>query len=489
MKVIPIEEINYESRINDVNQNKPKKGYLIYCMIIAAFGSSFNYGFSVGLYNTPYQVIFDFCNEVYNERYGVDITSSEFATIHSLINGFMLLGGIVGSFFSGFFADVFGRKGGIYVTNSLVIITSILNGSSEYLRSHEILILSRFITGIYCGIFSGILPLYLNELPPRNLRGITGGLNQLSIVLGILTSNILGLPYMLGTSTLWPVLVSLTGIPCCTNLIGLLFAVESPKFLYNSGKKEKTLEVLIKLRGCEKIANEEIEELEEEFIQTKDRKEIAWMDFLKIRSLRIPLLISIFIKVAQFFSGINAVTFYSTSIFMNAGLKGSWPTNVTIILGVMQVFMTTVCMAVIERAGRRVLIIFSCVGMSLFAFTLAISRIYGNDDRQWLYIITVVAAIGYYIFYSVGLGPLSWIIVAELFESAASGRANSIASFFSWTANFIVTISFPFLETAIHSYSFVIFGVLLLIISTLSFFFIPETKNKTPKEILAYFDK
>lgn len=266
-------------------------------MVIAAFGSSFNYGFSVGLYNTPYQVIFDFCNEVYIERYGVKITSREFATIHSLINGLMLFGGIVGSFFSGFFADVFGRKGGIYVTNSLVIITSILNGSSEYLRSHEILILSRFITGIYCGIFSGILPLYLNELPPRNLRGVTGGLNQLSIVLGILTSNILGLPSMLGTSTLWPVLVSLTGIPCLTNLVGLLFAVESPKFLYNTGRRQKALEILIRLRGSERIAMDEIGEFEEEFVQAKDRKEIPWMDFLRKRSLRIPILIAIFIKV------------------------------------------------------------------------------------------------------------------------------------------------------------------------------------------------
>ncbi len=119
-------------------------------------------------------------------------------------------------------------------TSLLVILCSLMNMYSAYLRSYEILLVSRFLSGIYCGIFMGILPMYLNELPPQNLRGSLGTLNQLSIVFGILVSNILGLPDMLGNQRLWPVLVSLTLIPACLQLVGLMFAVESPKFLFHN---------------------------------------------------------------------------------------------------------------------------------------------------------------------------------------------------------------------------------------------------------------
>ncbi len=106
--------------------------------------------------------------------------------------------------------------------------------STPYLRSYEILLVSRFLSGIYCGIFTGILPMYLNELPPQNLKGSLGTLNQLSIVLGILVANVLGLPEMLGNEKLWPVLVSLTIVPAFLQLFGLMFAVESPKFLFHN---------------------------------------------------------------------------------------------------------------------------------------------------------------------------------------------------------------------------------------------------------------
>jgi MFS family permease len=100
--------------------------------------------------------------------------------------------------------------------------------------------ISRFMSGLFSGIFTGVIPLYLNELPPQNYRGIAGTFNQLSIVFGILIANILGLPYFLGNETFWPILVSLPIIPALVHLIGLLFAVESPKFLFNSNKVNET---------------------------------------------------------------------------------------------------------------------------------------------------------------------------------------------------------------------------------------------------------
>ena len=122
-----------------------------------------------------------------------------------------------------------------------MILSSLLSGSSSYFRSYEILMLSRVLAGIYCGIITGIVPLYLNELPPQHLRGKIGTLNQLTIILGLLTANILGLPNMLGNHTHWSILVSMNIVPSLVQVTGFLYAVESPKFLFNVKRIEESI--------------------------------------------------------------------------------------------------------------------------------------------------------------------------------------------------------------------------------------------------------
>lgn len=133
------------------------------------------------------------------------------------------------------------RKGGLMLTNFILIVGSIMCGGSKYLRSYEILMIGRFLSGVYCGIITGILPLYLNELPPQHLRGRFGTLNQLTIFLGTLVANVLGLPNLLGNSSLWMILVSLNIITATMQLVGLSFAAESPKYLFNANKIEKSI--------------------------------------------------------------------------------------------------------------------------------------------------------------------------------------------------------------------------------------------------------
>ena len=127
------------------------------------------------------------------------------------------------------------------LTNFILMIGSIMSGSSQFLRSYEILMVGRFLAGVYSGIVTGILPLYLNELSPQHLRGTIGTLNQLTIFSGTLLANILGLPNLLGNQTVWMVLVSLNLIPASLQLVGLSFAAESPKFLMNINNIEKSI--------------------------------------------------------------------------------------------------------------------------------------------------------------------------------------------------------------------------------------------------------
>ncbi|RNA10267.1 solute carrier family facilitated glucose transporter member 1-like [Brachionus plicatilis] len=468
-------------------EREPKKGvltkYLMLSLLVAAFGSAFQFGFSIAIFNTPSDVIQSFYREVYSDRNGESMPNSTLNTYWSITNGLVPFGGMVGGMFSGFTGDLLGRKNGLLSVNAIVLISTILNVISKYIQSYETIMVSRFLTGIYCGLFSGLLPLYLSECPPKNLRGSVGTLNQLSIVTGILVVNILGLPELLGKADRWPILVGLSLVPALVHILLVIFP-ESPKFLYMKKNDVSGAEKsLVKFRNHDRVLiDEELEELKEEKAKTADNPHAAWSDFWTIERLRKPLFVALMIQVSQQFSGINAVIFYSTGIFKNAGLEGEWPIYGTIILGAVQIAMTFVCMAIVDRAGRRILLLTGMIGMCISSFMLALTRIF-SDKVEWLNYMTVVSAVFYIIFFSIGPGAIPWLITGELFGSDSRGKATSIAVFVNWLSNFIVTVTFPFIETAIGSYSFIVFGVLLIFFSLFMLFFVPETKHKPIEEI------
>lgn len=171
---------------------------------------------------------------------------------------------------------------------------------------------ARFLSGIFCGLFTGILPLYLNELSPQNLRGLVGTLNQFGIVLGILVTNIAGVPTLLGSDDLWPVLLGIMVLPVIAHLI-LILGAESPKYLYIAcNNKIKTELVLKKLRGHENdlLVQNEIQMLENEKKEQSTTKQVKWTSFIYNPVYRHPLLIAIGVMISQQFSGINAVRYF-----------------------------------------------------------------------------------------------------------------------------------------------------------------------------------
>lgn len=183
---------------------------------------------------------------------------------------------------------------------------------SKFIKSYETLMVARFLSGIFCGLFTGILPLYLNELSPQNLRGLVGTLNQFGIVLGILVTNIAGVPTLLGSDDLWPVLLGIMVLPVIAHLI-LILGAESPKYLYiTCNNKIKTELVLKKLRGHENdlLVQNEIQMLENEKKEQSSTKQVKWTSFLYNPVYRHPLLIAIGVMISQQFSGINAVRYF-----------------------------------------------------------------------------------------------------------------------------------------------------------------------------------
>uniref|UniRef100_A0A8C3XJQ0 Solute carrier family 2, facilitated glucose transporter member 5 n=1 Tax=Chelydra serpentina TaxID=8475 RepID=A0A8C3XJQ0_CHESE len=217
--------------------------------LVSTFGSSFQYGYNVSVINSPAVFMQDFYNQTYLDRKGVPMESNFQMLLWSLTVSMFPLGGFFGSLMVGPLVNKCGRKGTLLINNIFSIVPAILMGTSEVAKTFEVIILSRIIVGICAGLSSNVVPMYLGEMSPKNLRGAIGVVPQLFITVGILVAQILGLTNILGNlegkwmSSLighlviclsvagWPVLLGLTGIPAVVELLLLPFFPESPRYL------------------------------------------------------------------------------------------------------------------------------------------------------------------------------------------------------------------------------------------------------------------
>ncbi|XP_026571548.1 solute carrier family 2, facilitated glucose transporter member 5-like [Pseudonaja textilis] len=216
-------------------QGPPEKGKMTVMLalvtLIAAFGSSFQYGYNVSVINSPAPFMQQFYNETYQGRYNKYMDESLMTALWSLSVSFFPLGGFFGSLMVGPMVNNCGRKGTLLLNNIFSIIPAILMGISKVAKTFEVIIICRIIIGICAGLSSNVVPMYLGEMSPKNLRGAIGVMPQLFITVGILAAQILGMRMILGSAEGWPLLIGLTGVPAMLQLILLPFCPESPRYL------------------------------------------------------------------------------------------------------------------------------------------------------------------------------------------------------------------------------------------------------------------
>ena len=295
-------------------------GFLALTIFTAILGM-FQFGFNTGVVNVPQAQIEAFIGKVYQSRNGVPIKKSLTTTIFSLLVSAFLVGGMIGGLSGGYLANKVGRKQGIFLTQSLSIIGAILSGISKPASTYEVLIIGRLFIGVACGLFTGLVPLYITEVAPVNIRGGLGTFNQLAVTSGIFLSQILGLKNVLGSEDNWPILVSLTAIPAVIQAILLLFMPESPRFLILDKKDDEAgKKALIKLRATDDI-DEELDEIKGEANSTNDSGSLSVWQLLKTPNLRLALFVTICMHLSQQLSGITAIFYYSTKFFQVRLLK------------------------------------------------------------------------------------------------------------------------------------------------------------------------
>ncbi|XP_013781246.1 glucose transporter type 1-like [Limulus polyphemus] len=242
---------------------------------------------------------------------------------------------------------------------------------------------------------------------------------------------------------------------------------------------------LQRLRSSSQV-EDDIEEMKAEERAHQQEVEITMWQLIRNKSLQLPLLIGVIMQLSQQLSGINAVLYYSTNLFTEAGLSETTSKFVTIGVGVVMVIMTLVSIPLMDRAGRRTLHLYGLGGMFIFSIFITISLLV-RFLYEWVTYVSVVSTLSFVVFFAIGPGSIPWMITAELFSQAPRPAAISLAVLVNWFANFVVGLVFPMMLRGFENYTFLPFTALLAIFWTFTYKKVPETKNKTFEEIASLF--
>ncbi|XP_050691340.1 solute carrier family 2, facilitated glucose transporter member 1-like isoform X2 [Eriocheir sinensis] len=459
---------------------------LAFAISAAAFGSAFQHGYNLGVINNPQALIESWINATYTDRHDEPMSEQKRTFVFSIIVSIYCAGGMFGGAMTGFFAERFGRKGGLLINNAFALVASVLFGFCKMASSYEMLIIGRFVIGINNGLNAGLCPMYLSEIAPTNLRGAIGTAYQLVLTISILISQVMGLENLLGTESLWPLALALTGAPAIFQLLALPICPESPKFLLIS--KDKPVDAqraLTWLRDTNDV-QQEMGEMRNEAEAGKLVPAVSLREIVMNPTLRIPLVISLMMMMAQQLSGINAVIFFSTEIYKSAGLTDEAALNATIAMGTMNVLMTFASLVMVEKFGRKTLMLVGLSGMLVDVFLLFVCLLF-KDSHSAVGYFSIVLVIVFVVMFATGPGSIPWFFVTELFAQNARPTASSIAVAVNWTAAFFVGIGFLPLKEVMGPYVFIVFAVLLAGFILFTWFKVPETKGRSIDEITSIF--
>ena len=386
-------------------------------------------------------------------------------------------GCVFGVMFAGNLSDRFGRKKMLIISAILFAVSAIFSALPENLTQ---LVIARFIGGLGVGMASMLSPLYISELSPAKTRGRMVTLYQLAIVIGI---NVIYFVNLLiarmgdevwNVETGWRYMLGSEVIPAGLFLILLFFVPESPRWLAKQNQREKGLHVLERINGQQKA-----EEIMQE-VESTLKEEKGTLSELFEPGLRIAMIVGVVLAIFSQITGINAIIYYAPEIFKSVGFGAESALLQTVIIGLTNTAFTFVAIWLMDKAGRRTLLIWGVTGMAICLMGMGAAFYFDLSSGPVL----LLFILGFIACFASSLGPIPWVLISEIFPTKIRGTAMSFSIVMLWIGVVLITQFFPvLLERVGGAFTFWIFMINAVILLWFIIRYVPETKQKTLEEI------
>lgn len=383
--------------------------------------------------------------------------------------GSLALGAIAGCLVGGMVSDKYGRKPGLLLAAAIFAVSSLAMAFSP---SRNLFIASRFCAGIGVGMASMLSPMYISEISPARLRGRMVAINQLTIVLGILITNLVNYTLRNNGDDAWRWMFGLGFIPSALFFIGALWLPESPRWLMKAGKDDKANVILHKI-GDETFAADSLRDIKKSLPGITTKTDYA--DVFK-KGVLPAVLVGIGLAVFQQFCGINTVFNYAPKIFESIGASQDDQLLQTVFIGGVNLVFTIMAMLLVDKLGRKPLMLIGSLGLAILY--IVVVRMLGahSQNVSWF----LLASIG---IYAMSLAPVTWVLISEIFPNKVRGEATSIAVLSLWAAYFILVFTFPVLFEKLQDKLFYVYSAVCFIGFLFVLWKVKETKGKTLEEL------
>ena len=396
------------------------------------------------------------------------------AQTNGLVVSAVLFGALLGAMFSGRLADQLGRRKLLISDATIFIIGTLITALGT---SIETITLGRIVVGVAIGVASYVAPLYISEIAPAKYRGALVSLNQLAITLGILLSYMVD--YEFSQYGAWRWMFAAGVVPAIGFFIGLLFLPDSPRWIASRGDLKTAFDILQRIHGSTSLAKQELVSIQESLQKQNQSWRMLFSPFV-----RSTLTIGIGLAVLQQVTGINTIIYYAPTIFKMAGFQtASSAILATMSVGVTFVIFTLVALPLIDTLGRRPLLLIGLGGMALSLLGLSWAFHYATPlpSLKW---IAVGGMLFYIACFAFSLGPIMWLMIAEIYPLRVRGLGSSLATSANWGSNMLVAYTFlSFVETFGASGTFFIYFVISALGMFFIYYLVPETKSITLEQI------
>jgi sugar porter (SP) family MFS transporter len=385
------------------------------------------------------------------------------------------IGAVGGAAIAGPAADRYGRRLMILIAAGVFIVGALASAAAPGV---EALVIARIVIGVAIGLASAAAPVYISEVAPPESRGRLVSFFQLAVTIGILLAYLVGLA--LDHVEGWRWMLGLGCVPALALAFGMLRMPQSPRWLVMSGDDYAARAALAKIRGDDPATiDRELEEIK----GSLDEKPGAWSE-LRAPLVKAALVVGVGLAILQQVTGINTVIYYAPTIVEFTGIDSSAGSILAAVgVGVINVGMTLVAMRLLDRAGRRTLLMIGVSGMTLSLFALG-GAFVGGGGSTLASIVAILSLMTYVASFAVSLGPIFWLLNAEIYPLSVRSKAAGLGTMANWTFNFIVSLTFLLLIEALgRPGAFWLYGAVGVLTLIFCWKLVPETKGKRLEEI------